>query len=55
MSFILKGLPEGLVGASSVKASSVDELFKEHSCLEEVRYKLSIEGNVISGFASCDG
>ena len=53
--FTLVGLPEGLVGASIVYASSVDEVFEKFPMLRAVREKLTIQCNRIVGFAACDG
>lgn len=53
--FILRGLAEGLLGASTVMAHSVNEVFANNPALAAVRDKLVINGNIISGFAPCDG
>jgi hypothetical protein len=47
--FQLVGLPEGLVGASIVYASSVDEVFEKFPILKTVREKLTIQSNRIIG------
>jgi hypothetical protein len=52
---ILRGLAEGLVGRSSVMASSVAAVFAAYPALEAARGKLSVSGNTISGFSACDG
>lgn len=53
--FLLRGLAEGLVGQSSVKAKSADEVFAQFPVLLAVREKLRVSGNTISGFCACDG
>lgn len=51
----LRGLAEGILGASSVQAINMEEVFANHSALAAVRQKLEIKKNCISGFAACDG
>ncbi|QTH41191.1 hypothetical protein J4772_27100 [Cohnella sp. LGH] len=55
MSFVLRGLPEGIVGHSNVQANSFEELLNKYPQLANVKEKISVAGNVVSGFASCDG
>lgn len=51
----LRGLAEGIVGKSSMQARSVEDVFASVPALASVRSKLTVRGNVISGFAACDG
>jgi hypothetical protein len=53
--FILRGLAEGLAGTDSVQAENIDALFGMFPALAAVQSKLTIEGNLIRGFAACDG
>lgn len=53
--FVLRGLPEGIIGKSTISLKSITELFKIHPALKVIENKLCIEGNVIGGFAACDG
>ena len=55
MTIKLVGLPEGLVGASTVHADSVDDVFRRYPQLEAIRAKLTVESGRIVGFAPCDG
>lgn len=51
----LRGLAEGIVGQSSVQAPSVEALFSSYPALGDVRHKLTIDGNTVTGYAACDG
>lgn len=53
--YTLRGLAEGLVGSSSIKARSVEDVFAQHPALAAVRSKLTVSGTTISGFSACDG
>ena len=53
--FFLRGLAEGLVGKSSVRAHSLDEVFDLFPVLSSVREKLMVSDDTISGFCACDG
>jgi len=53
--FHLRGLAEGMVGRSIVLAKSIDDVFVRFPALIDVRAKLTVFGNTISGFCACDG
>ncbi|MDP3778868.1 MAG: hypothetical protein Q8R30_02330 [bacterium] len=53
--FLLRGLAEGLVGQPHVMAASIDDAFSRFPALNQVREKLIIKNNTISGFSACDG
>lgn len=53
--FILKGLPEGLIGCSSVKARSRHDLLRRYPVLASVRDKLLFDGTIVRGYEPCDG
>ena len=53
--FFLRGLAEGLAGHSSVMATSLDDVFAQLPALHQVREKLTVQDNTISGFCACDG
>lgn len=53
--FVLRGLPEGLTGCSLVLATCADDVFTRFPALKAVRSKLTVVGNLISGYAACDG
>lgn len=53
--FPLRGLAEGLAGRSFVMATSLDDVFIQIPALQQVREKLIIQGNTVSGFCACDG
>ncbi|EOV0103112.1 TPA: hypothetical protein RQJ47_001009 [Vibrio vulnificus] len=51
----LKGIAEGIVGASTVSAGSIDDVFEKYPELKTVRDKLDISGKTITGISACDG
>jgi hypothetical protein len=54
--FILKGLPEGLLGKSVLHSKNVNTLFLENPVLKKIRKKLTIsKSGEIRGFLPCDG
>ncbi len=53
--FHFRGLAEGMTGRSNVKAISLDAVFVQFPQLQQVREKLVVSGNTISGFCACDG
>jgi hypothetical protein len=53
--FFLRGLAEGLTGRSFVMATSLENVFVQFPALHEVREKLTVKNNTISGFCACDG
>ena len=55
MQIKLRGLAEGIVGKSVVNATSVNKVLEKYPDLLQVKSKLQITNNVISGFAACDG
>lgn len=55
LTFVLRGLAEGLVGKSSVQASNVNEVFALYPVLGSVKEKLAVRGNVIEAYLPCDG
>lgn len=55
MKIKLRGIAEGVVGLSEVKARNTDEVFEQHPELEKVKDKLAVQKNSISGYAPCDG
>ncbi len=55
MTVVLRGLAEGIVGASIVEVESIEGLFKTYPELNNVKHKLLIDEDKITGFAACDG
>ena len=53
--YTLKGLAEGLVGASTVQANSINDVFKKHPILSQIKDKVKIQGNTINAIVACDG
>jgi hypothetical protein len=53
--FFLRGLAEGIAGRSVVLAKNSDDVFIQVPELRDIRHKLTIKGNAISGFCACDG
>jgi len=53
--FELRGIAEGILGRSSAQAASFQDLLSRHPELDAVREKLILDGNIIKGFAPCDG
>ena len=53
--FELRGLAEGMTGHSRVTAPSAEAVFAMFPALETVRHKIDVKGDIISGFAACDG
>lgn len=55
MTVVLRGLAEGVVGASTVEVESIEGLFKTYPELNNMKHKLHIKEDRITGFAACDG
>ncbi|MEN9640355.1 MAG: hypothetical protein RLZZ262_2224 [Bacteroidota bacterium] len=55
MKITLRGLAEGIVGASNIDTVSVEALFKTYPELNKVQHKLVVSEDRITGFAACDG
>lgn len=53
--FKLRGLAEGVVGSSCIKAINSSKVFMMFPKLKKVRSKLIVKNNTITGFAQCDG
>lgn len=47
--FFLRGLPEGIVGDSEVKANSIDNLLNKYPALNDIKSRLNI-GVIKGGF-----
>ncbi len=53
--FLLRGLAEGISGRSFIMATCQEDVFSKIPALQQVRNKLNISGDTISGFCACDG
>lgn len=53
--YILRGIAEGMVGQSQVSARSVKHLLEKFPELKAISSKIHIKGDLISGYAACDG
>lgn len=53
--FFLRGVAEGMIGRSFVIAKSINDVFAQFPSLQQVRKKLIVKKNTISGFFACDG
>lgn len=53
--FFLRGLAEGLAGRSFVMAKTMNDVFSQIPILQQVREKLVVGNDTISGFCACDG
>jgi len=49
------GLPEGLLGTSEISAETLEEAFENYPDLSEIQTKLTLDGDILRGFAPCDG
>lgn len=52
--FKLKGLVEGLLGQSTIKADSVKDVM-ELPQLRDIKNKVTVEGATLYAFVACDG
>ena len=55
ITYQLRGLAEGIVGASTVEAKSSSDLIKKYPALKTIRHKFTIKNNRVVAFAACDG
>lgn len=53
--FELRGIAEGITGQSTVTADSFKDLLNRYPALRNIEDKLTLDGNVVNGFAPCDG
>jgi hypothetical protein len=53
--FLLRGLAEGISGRSFIMAKCPEDVFLKIPALQQVRNKLIVNGDTISGFCACDG
>jgi hypothetical protein len=53
--FFLRGLPEALVGRSSVVAESLESIWAQFPVLNPIRKHIVVQGNLIFAFPPCDG
>jgi len=57
MTYMLEGLPEGIIGQHEVEVRDFEELLAKYPELKELsgQGKISLNGERITGFAACDG
>ena len=51
----LRGIAEGLVGASEIFVNDISDIYSKYPQLGDIQFKLVFDGSTLSGFAACDG